>query len=88
VEGVAVLRIAKVAGGFGLLIIGIAGLLLPIMPGWIFVIPGLGLLAAEFEWARRLLDRVKKSHPKHWRKGTSEPPFDSAQGREHVERRP
>lgn len=38
---------------------GIAGLVLPALPGWVLIIVGLGLLATEFAWAERLLDRVK-----------------------------
>ncbi|HKA69086.1 MAG TPA: PGPGW domain-containing protein [Actinomycetes bacterium] len=38
---------------------GIAGLILPALPGWVLIIVGLGLLATEFAWAERLLDRVK-----------------------------
>jgi hypothetical protein len=29
-------------------------------PGWLVILFGLGILAAEFVWARRLLDRLKK----------------------------
>lgn len=38
---------------------GIAGLILPALPGWVLIFIGLGLLATEFAWAERLLDRVK-----------------------------
>ena len=55
----ATLRAAKVVGGFGLLVAGIAMLALP-GPGWIAIFAGLTLLATEFDWARRLLDRLKR----------------------------
>jgi uncharacterized protein (TIGR02611 family) len=29
-------------------------------PGWVTIFLALGILAAEFVWARRLLDRLKK----------------------------
>lgn len=29
-------------------------------PGWVVILLGLGLLAAEFVWARRLMDRIKR----------------------------
>ena len=29
-------------------------------PGWLVIFFGLGLLAAEFMWARRLMDRMKR----------------------------
>jgi uncharacterized protein (TIGR02611 family) len=53
-----VLRIAKIVGGFLLLAAGIAMIALP-GPGWLTVAAGLAILAGEFVWARRLLDKVK-----------------------------
>ena len=52
-------RVAVTIAGFVLLIAGLAGLLLPIVPGWLLIIPGLALLATEYVWAQRLL-RVAK----------------------------
>ncbi len=34
-------KILRILGGFGLVVLGIIGLILPIMPGWVFLIPGL-----------------------------------------------
>ncbi|HET8550822.1 MAG TPA: PGPGW domain-containing protein [Bryobacteraceae bacterium] len=51
---------ARILTGFALVFIGIAGLLLPIMPGWVFIIPGLVLLADYFPPIRRLLDWAKQ----------------------------
>ena len=65
------LRLARIIGGSALLAVGIVGWLLPIIPGWPFVIPGLILLGEEFHWARRTLAWLKKFHPK---KSPSEPP--------------
>lgn len=45
--------------GFGLVIAGIAMLVLP-GPGWAAIILGLIVLASEYAWARRLLDPVKR----------------------------
>ena len=53
-----VIRIAKVVGGFLLLIAGIVMIALP-GPGWLTIVAGLAILAGEFIWARRLLDRLK-----------------------------
>jgi hypothetical protein len=50
-------RAAIVLGGFGLLAVGLALLVLP-GPGIPVVIAGLGLLSLEFEWARRLRRRA------------------------------
>ena len=46
-------RAAIVVGGFGLLAVGLALLVLP-GPGIPVLVAGLGLLSLEFEWARRL----------------------------------
>ena len=51
-------RIVKIVVGFTLLILGILLLVLP-GPGWVIIFFGLALLAAEFAWARRLLDHLK-----------------------------
>ena len=48
-----------IAGGF-LVLLGIAGLILPVLPGWVFIIPGLALLATEYVWAQRLLRIAKE----------------------------
>ena len=51
-------RIFRVVAGFTLLLIGVVMLVTP-GPGWLVILLGLGLLAAEFVWARRLMDRIK-----------------------------
>ena len=53
----AVLRISL---GILLVLVGIVGLILPIMPGWIFVVPGLVILGDYFPPIRRLLDWAKR----------------------------
>lgn len=50
----------RILSGFGLVLLGIAGIILPVMPGWIFLIPGLMILSEHFVWARRLLDKAKQ----------------------------
>lgn len=42
-----------------MVLLGIAGLILPIMPGWIFLIPGLIILGDYFPPAKRLVDWLK-----------------------------
>ena len=51
-------RFFKILGGFTLLFIGVVMLITP-GPGWLVIVGGLAMLAAEFVWARRLLDRLK-----------------------------
>jgi tellurite resistance protein TerC len=52
-------RAFKIAAGFTLLLVGVIMLVTP-GPGWLTIFLGLGLLAAEFVWARRLMDRIKR----------------------------
>ena len=52
-------RFLKVLVGFTLLIIGIVMIATP-GPGALTILLALGVLAAEFVWARRLLDRLKE----------------------------
>lgn len=60
-------RVATVAGGFALLLAGLALLVLP-GPGIPLVAAGLGLLSLEYTWARRLrqwvLRRAERVAPK------------------------
>lgn len=51
-------RFFKILGGFTLLLAGIVMLVTP-GPGWLAIVGGLAMLAAEFVWARRLLNRLK-----------------------------
>jgi len=52
-------RFSKILGGFTLLGVGAVMLIMP-GPGWLVIFLGLTLLAAEFVWARRLMDRMKQ----------------------------
>jgi hypothetical protein len=51
---------ARITGGVVLVIVGIIGLILPIMPGWIFLIPGLVMLSDYFPPIKRLVEWAKK----------------------------
>ena len=48
--------IFRIASGIGLVLVGV---ILPVMPGWIFLIPGLVILADYFPPVRRLVDWAK-----------------------------
>ncbi len=52
-------RAFRIIAGFTLLLAGVVMLVTP-GPGWLVIFLGLGLLAAEFVWARRLMDRMKR----------------------------
>lgn len=53
-------KLLRIALGVILLIIGLIGLMIPIMPQWPFIIPGLIILADYFSFARRILDWLKR----------------------------
>ncbi len=55
--------IARQAFGWTLLAIGIAGLVLPILPGWLFIAWGTITLAPDFPFIRRMLHRVERKFP-------------------------
>lgn len=48
------------AAGWGLLIVGIAGCILPVLPGFPFAIAGLLILARDYVWAQRAVRRAKR----------------------------
>jgi uncharacterized membrane protein YbaN (DUF454 family) len=56
----------RISSGVGLVLIGIVGLILPVMPGWVFIIPGLVILGEHsprikrlLEWARRKFEDAR-----------------------------
>src|SRR5579871_3599704 len=52
-------RALRIVSGFTLLALGAIMLITP-GPGWVTIFFGLSLLAAEFVWARRLMNRIKR----------------------------
>jgi uncharacterized protein (TIGR02611 family) len=52
-------RLLKIVFGFTLLAAGIIMIVTP-GPGWLVILLALGVLAAEFVWAQRLLNRLKE----------------------------
>jgi uncharacterized protein (TIGR02611 family) len=67
-------RVFLVIAGFTLLLAGVVMLVTP-GPGIAAILLGLGLLAAEFVWARRLMDRIKREGGK-WKDAVMGPPKD------------
>ena len=65
-------RVFLVIAGFTLLLAGVVMLVTP-GPGIAAILLGLGLLAAEFVWARRLMDRIKREGGK-WKDAVMGPP--------------
>ncbi len=61
-----------VVGVIGLVVLGVGILAIPYPgPGWAIVFVGLGILATEFDWARRLLAYARERYDKvmDWFKG-------------------
>jgi uncharacterized protein (TIGR02611 family) len=58
-------RIFLILAGFTLLALGIVMIFTP-GPGTPVILLGLGLLAAEFVWARRIMERIKRETTR-WR---------------------
>jgi uncharacterized protein (TIGR02611 family) len=51
--------VLKIIAGFALLPVGV--LLIPLPgPGWLLIFVALAILAGEYVWARKLLDRSKE----------------------------
>jgi uncharacterized protein len=50
--------------GYTFLVLGVFGLFLPFLQGFLFILIGLVILARHAEWAHRLLERFKAQHPK------------------------
>ncbi len=46
--------------GITLILLGIAGWLIPVLPGWIFVLAGLAVLSSHNPWARALHTRFQR----------------------------
>jgi drug/metabolite transporter (DMT)-like permease len=59
-------RVARVLGGFILIIAGVAMLVLP-GPGVLTILGGLALLGQEFAWAQRIVDRARAAISRLWR---------------------
>ena len=50
--------------GYTFLVLGVLGMFLPILQGFLFLLIGLLILARHAAWARRLLDHIRSRHPK------------------------
>ena len=56
-------RIAILALGWGFILLGIVGLVLPVLQGVLFLLIGLALLSSESKTARHLLVRLRVRYP-------------------------
>ncbi len=57
-------RVLILIVGWFFILLGIAGLFLPILQGVLFILIGLIILSSEYVWAHHLLQRLKERFPK------------------------
>lgn len=50
--------------GWFFIVLGIAGLFLPVLQGILFLLIGLLILSSEYVWAHRILSRIRERFPK------------------------
>lgn len=51
-------NVGRIVAGSGLCLVGVAGLALPMLPGWALIVPGLGIMAPAVPVLRPLHLRV------------------------------
>jgi len=56
-------RILVLAVGWMFILLGVAGLFLPILQGVLFLLIGLLILSTEYVWAHHLLGRLRERFP-------------------------
>ena len=56
-------RLAVLLLGWGFILLGIAGLFLPVLQGILFLLIGLIILSSEYVWAHKLLQRLRQRFP-------------------------
>ncbi len=56
-------RAGVLVAAFAFLLLGCAGLILPLIPGIPLLVVALVLLATEFVWAHRMLNRIRVRFP-------------------------
>ena len=56
-------RVALIVAGWSLLLLGVVGIFLPVLPGALFLLVGLSILSVEYEWARRWVTALRNRFP-------------------------
>lgn len=59
-------RFFRLVVGWICVLIGVSGIILPILPGIPFLVAGLALLSTEHRWVRRLLVWTKRKLGRWW----------------------
>lgn len=57
-------RLALLLVGWAFVLLGIAGLFLPVLQGILFLLIGLFILSSEYVWAHKLLHKLKQRFPR------------------------
>jgi len=57
-------RVMVLLAGWSCILLGIVGLFLPILQGFLFLFIGLVILSSQYAWAGRLLDRFRRRFPR------------------------
>lgn len=57
-------RVLVLLAGWGFILVGIAGLFLPVLQGVLFLLIGLAILSTEYAWAHHLLSKLRGRFPK------------------------
>ncbi len=60
----AVKRVGVLMLGWAFILLGIAGLFLPVLQGILFLLIGLFILSTEYVWAHKLLQRIRQRFPR------------------------
>ncbi len=58
-------RRSKVLAGWGFLVLGVAGIFLPFLQGFLFLAVGLYILRDEYAWAQRMIDWMRRKFPRY-----------------------
>jgi uncharacterized protein len=57
-------RIVVQIAGWSFILLGIVGLVLPVLQGVLFILVGVIILSSQYAWARVLLAKLRKRFPK------------------------
>lgn len=58
------LRLIRLAAGFTLIFLGLIGLFLPILQGWLFLGLGTAMLSRDLPIVKRFVDRIRARYPR------------------------
>jgi uncharacterized membrane protein YbaN (DUF454 family) len=62
-EGARVIAV-RIALAIVFIALGIAGLLLPILPGWLFFLAAFAVLAPQHRWTKAGVEKIERRGPK------------------------